>query len=131
MPEILFQFCQKYGYKIEFKDFSDTNSLVLSVSSGKCDFAGSTISVTEERKKIIDFSTPYFENTGIVVINKEEVGKYTDLSYLNGKRIGVITGTIYHNIINKKINQTAKPSFVTADIGRFYYQKSLFLQNIP
>lgn len=103
VPDLVLQFCQKYGYKAEFMDFSDTNSMVLAVSSGKCDFGGSNTSVTEERGKMVDFSEPIFLNSGVVAINREDNDSYTDLSYLDGKNLGVVTGTVYHEIISETV----------------------------
>ena len=103
VPDLVVQFCQKYGYDVEFMDFSDTNSMVLAVSVGKCDLGGSNTSVTKERGKMVDFSTSFFLNSGVVAINKKDVGSYTDVSSLNGKKLGVITGTVYHDIITEKV----------------------------
>lgn len=102
--EIVLGFCRKYGYKVEFSDFSDTNSLVLAVSQGKCDFGGANISITDERKKAVDFTDPYYLNAGAVAMNEANAASYKDLSSLDGKKLGVITGTVYHDIISKKIN---------------------------
>lgn len=104
VPEMMLSFCQQYGYKIKFMDYSDTNSMVLAVSSGKCDLAGATVSVTEERKKMIDYSDAYFENSGVIIMNQEDAAGFSDINSLKGKRIGVLTGTIYHEVISQKVS---------------------------
>lgn len=102
-PDLVLQFCRRYGYKVELMDFTDTNSMVLAVSAGKCDLGGASISVTEERGKVVNFSDPYFLNSGIIVVNKEDADSYNGVSSLDGKRIGVITGTVYHGVISEKV----------------------------
>ena len=103
VPDLVLQFCQKYGYKAEFMDFSDTNSMVLAVSSGKCNFGGSNTSVTEERGKMVDYSESFFLNSGVIAINKEDIGSYTDVSSLEGKKIGIVTGTNYSEVVSGKV----------------------------
>lgn len=103
VPEIMLRFARENGYKLEFRDFADTNSLVLAVSAGKCDMGGSTVSITEERKKRIDYSDPYFYNSCVIAMNSEDAAGYADLSSLAGKRLGVSTGGITHDIAAAKI----------------------------
>ena len=117
VPDMVLQFCQKYGYRVEFMDFSDTNSMVLAVSAGKCDFGGSNTSATEERGKMVGFSEPFFMNSGVIAINQADADSYTDLSSLDGKRIGVITGTVYHEVISEKVkNATVYEYNAPADL---------------
>lgn len=54
------------------------------------DLAMSEISITEDRKKVVDFSVPYF-NSDIGVLVKKGVS--TDEKAIKGLRIGVQTGT--------------------------------------
>ncbi|HEX2131202.1 MAG TPA: basic amino acid ABC transporter substrate-binding protein [Actinophytocola sp.] len=53
----------------------------------KCDLASAGMTITEERKKAIDFSDPYFEATQALVAKKGS--GLTDLASLSGKRLGV------------------------------------------
>ena len=126
VPDLLLQFCRRYGYKIEFMDYSDTNSMVLAVSAGKCDLGGANTSVTEERGKMVNFSIPFFLNSGVIVVNQEDAAGYTDLSSLKGKRIGVVTGTVYHDIIDKKVeNATIYEFNAAADLCQALQSKKV------
>lgn len=87
VPEIIYRFCEKYGYTAEFMDFNESNSIVMAISVGKCDPGGATISITEERKKIVDYSEPYFNNSGSIIMNGEDADSYTGVSSPDGKRI--------------------------------------------
>lgn len=76
--------------KIEIMNFPE---LIPTLQSGKIDMIVSIVSVTEERKKIIDFSDPYFSATQIAIIRaddesfenittKEELGQNKKLASL-------------------------------------------------
>ncbi|MDX3529316.1 transporter substrate-binding domain-containing protein [Streptomyces sp. ID05-39B] len=41
------------------------------LNSGECDLAAAGMTITEERKKNVDFSDPYFEATQAVLVNKD------------------------------------------------------------
>ncbi|WP_328921751.1 transporter substrate-binding domain-containing protein [Streptomyces griseoaurantiacus] len=41
------------------------------LNSGQCDLAAAGMTITEERKKNVDFSDPYFEATQAVLVNKK------------------------------------------------------------
>ena len=57
---------QKLGKEFRAENM-DFDSVIPAVISGKADLAASGITVTEDRKKNVDFSEPYVK-TGIVVI---------------------------------------------------------------
>lgn len=101
--DIAFNFCKRNNYKLNIQDFGDTNSMVLATSQHKCDFAGGTVSITDERKESVDFSLPYCQNAGEIVVRKEDEDKYKDIDSLSNHSVGAITGTIYNQKI-KKLN---------------------------
>ena len=70
--EICRAVAQKLGreFSCETVDF---DSVIPAVISGKADLAAAGITITEDRKKNVDFSVPYVK-TGIVVIYKKSVG---------------------------------------------------------
>ena len=63
--DIAARFCEAYGYRlvIEAMNFS---SIIPSVVSGKCDFAASNFTITEERAQSVNFSEPVYRG-GLVV----------------------------------------------------------------
>ena len=54
----------------------DFGSLIAAVSTGKVDMIASSIYVTEERKKQIDFSDPYYEMGTNVFALKKNIAAY-------------------------------------------------------
>ena len=87
-------------FKAETVDF---DSVIPAVISGKADLAAAGITVTEDRKKNVDFSIPYVK-TGIVVIFKKS-SPFKDKEQLKGKKIGVQGGTTSETFVLEELKQ--------------------------
>ena len=61
------------------------------------------ITVTEDRKKNVDFSDPYVK-TGIVVVYKKD-NPFKDAAQLKGKKIGVQGGTTSETFVTDELKQ--------------------------
>ena len=88
------------GFQCETVDF---DSVIPAVISGKADLAAAGITVTEDRKKNVDFSIPYVK-TGIVVISSKS-NPFTDVEQLKGRKIGVQSGTTSENYVVNDLKQ--------------------------
>ncbi|MGV9453265.1 basic amino acid ABC transporter substrate-binding protein [Streptomyces sp. NPDC003635] len=56
------------------------------LNSGECDLAAAGMTITEERKKNVDFSDPYFEATQALLVDKDSgIGSLADAK---GKKVG-------------------------------------------
>ncbi|MEW2395041.1 transporter substrate-binding domain-containing protein [Streptomyces sp. NPDC046862] len=81
------------------------------LNSGECDLAAAGMTITEERKKNVDFSDPYFDATQAVLATKKSgIGSFADLK---GKKVGAqaqTTGEEYAQ--SKGLNPT---SFESSD----------------
>ena len=60
---------QTCGEKLEIVDMA-FDSLIPALSSGAIDFIAAGMSVTEERKKNVDFSIPYFASEQVMIVRK-------------------------------------------------------------
>ena len=58
-----------YKAKLEVVDMA-FDSLIPALSSGAIDFIAAGMSVTEERKKNVDFSDPYYASEQVIIIRK-------------------------------------------------------------
>jgi polar amino acid transport system substrate-binding protein len=76
--------------------FSDMEfgSLIAAVSTSKVEMIVSTIMITEERKKQVDFSDPYFELSACVMGAKKETATAQPPSFLQS-----VSDGFYNNII--------------------------------
>ncbi len=87
-------------FKAETVDF---DFVIPAVISGKAHLAAAGITVTEDRKKNVDFSIPYVK-TGIVVIYKKS-NPFTGKDQLKGKKIGVQSGTTSETFVLEQLLQ--------------------------
>lgn len=94
------------------------DSVIPAVVSGKADLAAAGITVTEDRKKNVDFSIPYVK-TGIVVIYKKSNPFNGDINQLKGKKIGVQSGTTSETFVLEKLGfqPERSPSPAEAVVG--------------
>jgi len=76
--------------KVEFKQVTPSNR-ILALSSGQVDMIIATMTVTEQRSEIIDFSTPYYVTGQAILVPRGS--KITSISDLNGKRVIIIFGS--------------------------------------
>ncbi|MHA5053123.1 basic amino acid ABC transporter substrate-binding protein [Streptomyces sp. SD15] len=75
------------GVKQEFVDTPFENFKTGAfLNSGQCDLAAAGMTITEERKKNVDFSDPYFDATQAVLVDKDS--GITSFADLKGKKVG-------------------------------------------
>ena len=76
--------------KVELTDI-DFKGLIPALVSKRADLAMSAIYITDERRKVVDFSDPYFAG-GLVVLTTR-AGPIKSLKELDGKKVTVQVGT--------------------------------------
>lgn len=81
---------KKLGKKVEWVDI-DFKGLIPGLVSHRFDMAVSAIYVTDERKKVVDFTEPYYAG-GLVAMVKDG-SSIKKLSDLDGKKVTVQVGT--------------------------------------
>lgn len=80
--------------KVEFKQVTPSNR-ILALNSGEVDMIIATMTITNQRREVIDFSTPYYIAGQAVMVPKNS--KITTMSDLNGKRVIIIFGSTAEN----------------------------------
>jgi polar amino acid transport system substrate-binding protein len=76
-----------------------------SLSTGKCDVAAAGMTITDARKKVLDFSEPYFDATQAMLVAKDSPIK--GLDDLAGKKVGVQLGTTGADYVRANAPKTA------------------------
>ncbi len=87
---------KELGVKPEFQP-SKWDGILAALESGRLDVVINQVTLSEERKKKYDFSQPYTVSGIQVLTRKGEESKFTQLSDLDGKKIGVVLGTNYES----------------------------------
>ncbi|MGN0845892.1 MAG: ABC transporter substrate-binding protein [Kiritimatiellia bacterium] len=100
--EICRAVAEKMGKKFAVENV-DFDSVIPSVISGKADIAAAGITVTEDRRKNVDFSDIYAK-TEIVLIYKKSAPILTGEA-CKGKKVGVQGGNTAENIVVERFKQ--------------------------
>ncbi|MDR7001929.1 transporter substrate-binding domain-containing protein [Neobacillus niacini] len=79
------------GFKIELNPM-DFGGIIPAMQANQLDVAIAGMSITDERKKVVDFSTPYF-NAGLTVVVKEDNSSIKSVNDIKGKTVAVKKGT--------------------------------------
>ncbi|MDG0852905.1 ABC transporter substrate-binding protein [Roseateles puraquae] len=96
----------------------DFDGLIPALQSRKVDAIFASVSITEERQKVIAFSKPYY-NTPARLIAKAGVKLEPTAAGLKGKKIGVQRGTTHETYATK--------TFTQSEIVRYASQDQVFL----
>ena len=97
--DIAREIAREMGKKLEIKDVA-FDSIVNELNSNKADFAAAGMSITEERKKEVDFSAEYISSKQVIVVNKNN-NTIKSKEDLNSKTISVQTGTVGDTYVSK------------------------------
>ncbi|MCH6267386.1 transporter substrate-binding domain-containing protein [Neobacillus citreus] len=79
------------GIKIELNPM-DFGGIIPAMQANQLDVAIAGMSITDERKKVVDFSTPYFD-AGLTVVVKKDNSTIKSVNDLKGKTVAVKKGT--------------------------------------
>ncbi|GMO57032.1 MAG: hypothetical protein Ta2D_02560 [Rickettsiales bacterium] len=99
------------GYYVKIVDKRFVN-IIPSVAGGVYDVAISAITITDERKKMVDFSIPYFQNSISVAVLKK-IGDIRDFSDLKGRIVGVEADTISYDYAMENLKDSIIIKFDT------------------
>lgn len=113
--EIMNRVGEKMGKTITFKNV-EFSAIIDNVAAGKvCDAGAAGITITDERKEKVDFSTPYYTSVQYVIFAADSDiakksganGEYIVWEAMAGKTIGVQTDTTGWIYTDGEINATA------------------------
>ena len=92
--EVAAAICEKLGYDLEIVDM-DFDSLIPAVANGKIDMVLAGLTVTEERKQNVDFTSPYATGVQVVIVKEDSPITSVDDLFAEGAnhKIGVQQGT--------------------------------------
>jgi polar amino acid transport system substrate-binding protein len=111
------------GKQVEWVDI-DFKGLIPGLISKRFDIAVSAIYITDERKKVVDFSDSYYAG-GLVVMVKDNNTAIKKLADIDGKKVSVQVGTKSVSYLTEKFPKVQRVEveknqemFNLVDIGR-------------
>ncbi len=81
--DVIYAFCEAYGYGLELVE-TDGSSMIVALQSGSFDILGGNITITEERQKSVDFTTPTYYGGGVLVTMVDIEATYNTTSLSAG-----------------------------------------------
>ncbi len=86
-----------------------TEDRISILNSRKVDILAATMTINEERKKVVDFSIPYFISGQLILVpKKSKILRYQDLA---GKRVATILGSVGDTAIGKLVPTAIRVQF--------------------
>ena len=104
--ELVERFASHIGKELKLVDM-EFGSLIIAAASKKIDMIASTLMITEERKKQIDFSDVYHKlGASIFVLSKniseKSIPRLKSLDDIADKKVGVYAGTVHDAFVMQK-----------------------------
>ncbi len=84
------------------------DSLIPGLELGKFDVIFGAMNITDERRKQVDFTQPYFTSSGTLVATKSSNFSLDDPKTVQGKTIGVQGSTTYQYYLQAKYGNTIR-----------------------
>jgi cystine transport system substrate-binding protein len=82
----------KLGVKAEFTP-SKWEGILAALDTGRFDIVANQVTISDERKKVYDFSVPYTYSGLQILVRKDRVKDIKGPEDLAGKKVGVLLGT--------------------------------------
>ncbi|MGA8978154.1 MAG: ABC transporter substrate-binding protein [Pedococcus sp.] len=110
--DLLIAVAAKLGLKVEFIG-TEFSSLLAQVKTGKYDLASSSISITEGRRKTVDFTNKY--DFGFLGLDVPKGSVITTFDQLAGRRVVVVQGTVQDDFATReKLDPVRVPDYNAA-----------------
>jgi membrane-bound lytic murein transglycosylase MltF len=89
--------------------------LLEALAAGKGDIAASSLGVTEERQKLVDFSLPMVTNVSVLVVSGPASPAISSVDDLAGKEVFVRKSSVHYELLtalNKRFAAEKKPAVI-------------------
>lgn len=87
----------KLGVKPVFVT-TEWSGIIGGLVAGKFDVIVNQVAITDERKKSVDFSTPYVYSAAQLIQRKDDTRQFASLEALKGLKLGVSLGSNYNTL---------------------------------
>ena len=100
-----------YGKKLKVVDMS-FDGLIAALQAGSIDFIAAGMTATDERRKSVDFSEPYYSSKQTIIVRADS-SAVSSVKDLTGKSVGVQSGTTGEIYATEEIEKASVKSFKT------------------
>ncbi len=107
--DLTHEITKELGVQVEIVN-QNFDSLLAALQTKQFDMVAAGLTITEERKRSVDFSIPYFAGGQAIVVHKDRTD-INSLKDLNGKSIAVQIGTYQEKIAKEKVQNAEVKSY--------------------
>ncbi|MDO5047169.1 MAG: ABC transporter substrate-binding protein/permease [Anaerococcus sp.] len=109
-PDIVKAIGEYLGVEVKLHDM-DFNNIIASIQSGKIDGGAAGFTVTEERKKSVNFTDTFAKTSQVVLVKKDsDIKDIEDLA--DSKKIGTQLGSIGHTLATDDFGEDYVQAFI-------------------
>ena len=112
--EIALALCEEMKVECEIVA-QDWDGMIPALLAGKFDGIIASMSITDERKKVIDFSEKYYNTPPAIAVPKDSDLKSVAAADLAGKTVGVQVSTMHADYVEKVLTDSEIKTYPTAD----------------
>ncbi len=92
------------------------DGMMASLETGRTDFVVSNLNATEERREVIIMSDPIRSSDTVFMVKQgrfitDKKQQITDKSQLAGKKVGIVTGTVFDSLLAEHLPETIPEYF--------------------
>ncbi|MFD5948442.1 substrate-binding periplasmic protein [Streptomyces collinus] len=98
--ELMNESAKRLGLKVQYKT-TTLQGILAGLSAGQYDIGVAGVGATAERKKSVAFTTPFYWGFTDVLTLKN--GRQTTLPEFDGKRVGVVSGSVQETFVNHEM----------------------------
>jgi len=100
--DVATEIAKRLGVKVEWQTPA-WETITSGHWNGRWDLSVGSMTPTNDRQQVLDFSQPYYYTPAVVVVNKANTSVQDLSTDLDGKKIGVCSGCTYDQFLSKKL----------------------------
>ncbi len=100
--DVATEVARRLGVRVAFETPA-WESITAGSWNGRWDMSVGSMTPTNDRQKVLDFSEPYYYTPAVVVVNKDNTSINDLTTDLDGKKIGVCSGCTYEQFLAKTL----------------------------
>lgn len=104
--DIINEVAERAGFEINMRTM-DFNGIIPAVQTGNVDIAIAGITITDERAKIVDFSSPYYDSGLRLLVNAND-DSIDSIEDLEGKTVATKIGSTSFDYLQENLGDSAE-----------------------
>jgi polar amino acid transport system substrate-binding protein len=115
--DLMNEAAKRIGVKVQYKT-TNLQGILAGLSAGQYDIGVAGVGATDERRKQVAFTSPYYWGyTAVVTAKNNTAGRLSDF---DGKRVGVVSGSVQEKFITEQMPKAEMVKFKdqTAMVGQ-------------